>query len=689
MKIKKIFFLLFFYVASNAYSLNCDETRKLISFILKMHMLFKNFDDELSQRTLDSFVKGWDPGKVYFLEQDVEGFKNKYATKLDDMIMAKDCSAIEDVTATYAKRFKEMQQYAFKMINVNHDFTKDEYMMIDRKKMQYAKTTEELFERWRQRVKFQLLQMKMTVQDLKKTQEKIKKRYELADKRHSEMNSNDVYSMFINAFATGLDPHSQYLSPEVLEDFRINTSLSLEGIGAVLKSEDGITSIQSMVPGGAAAKTGKLKVDDKIIAVAQEGGEPIDVIDMDLREVVQKIRGPGGTKVYLTILRDNADKKEQFVIGMAREKIQLTDRTAKGKTFKIQVVDEKTKEKTEQVVGVVSLPSFYMDFEGRQAGKSDFRSSSKDLEAEIAKLKTKGIQSLIVDLRGNGGGSLDESISVSGLFFDKGPVVQIKGGEKQVDVKSDDDGKTLYDGPLLVLIDRQSASASEIFAGAIKDYKRGLIVGNSHTFGKGSVQTMTDIDPKLGAVKVTISKFYRPLGASTQLKGVDSDVVLPDILDEYEIGEKYYDYAMPFSEIKSVKLDSKDSVSSFTEALKKNSSERIKSDAKYKELYADIEKYRKNENERSRVSLKEETKKDDKDKKKDKDKKANEEEGELLSDEIPLDKDLHLQEAIRIAGDYFQLLNKKSLGKITILDLGSPELAKESNSAKKEPAKKK
>jgi len=667
--------------APEAHALNCQQVRQLVGVYFKMHFYHHDFDDELSRRTLDNLLKAWDPGKVYFLKADVTELEGKYATKLDDMVMEANCSAIEDVVKVYSKRFEERQKTIKDQIDATHDFTKDEFMVIDRKKLEYAATTEEIAERWRQRVKFQLLQLRGTLQnDMVKVKDKVHKRYALGVKRHNELTSDDMYSIFLNAFASALDPHSEYLPPEQLEDFRISTRLSLEGIGAVLRSEDGFTTIQSLVPGGAASNTGKVKVNDKIIAVAQGEEPPVDVIDMDLREVVKLIRGTRGTEVRLTLVREDEGKNVQLVVPIIREQIQLKDRAAKSQVFPVQVSENPSGPARVYKVGVVELPSFYMDFEGRQNREKGYKSSSADMMNEITALKKQNVDAIVVDLRSNGGGSLDESIDIAGLFFDKGPVVQIKDTRGSTYVQKDEDGKTVYGGPLVVMINRQSASASEIFAGAIQDYKRGLIVGDTHTFGKGTVQNLNDMDEKLGAVKVTISKFYRPSGSSTQLKGVESDIVLPDLMDEYEIGEKHYDYALPWEKIPN--SDYKGFTSVKPEDVKKlqaASKTRVDADAGFAKIFAAIKEYKDGAEGRTKVSLKEEApKKDDpKDKttaaKKDDKKKpeVDEEEGEKL----PITEDFQLQETLKITADYVQVLNKRPLGKISLPDLEKAALA--------------
>ncbi len=681
--------------SSSAYALNCQQVRQLVSHYFKLHFYHHEFNDELSRRTLENFLKAWDPGKVYFLKSDIKQLEERYATKLDDAIMDADCKPIEEVIKLYGKRFEERQATIPGLISGKYDFKVDEYMTIDRKRLDYANSVEELTERHRQRIKFQLLQLKLTLSDLEKAKEKLVKRYQLASKRHKELTSDDVYSTFLNAFSSSLDPHSDYLSADSLEDFRISTRLSLEGIGAVLRSEDGFTTIQSLVPGGAAANTGKVNVDDKIIAVGQAAEAPVDVIDMDLREVVKLIRGTRKTEVRLTIVREEAGKTVQLVVPIIREQIQLKDRAAKSQVISVKVEDPTAgpQKSREYRVGVIDLPSFYMDFEGRQNREKGYKSSSADMRQEIKKLKNEKVDAIVIDLRSNGGGSLDESIDIAGFFFEKGPVVQTKDTRGSVMVQKDENPETLYSGPLLVLINRQSASASEIFAGAIQDYQRGIIIGDSHTFGKGTVQTLNDLDETLGAVKVTVNKFYRPSGSSTQLKGVESDVVLPDLMDEYEIGEKHYDYALPWEKIKASDYKATSQVNlPLIKTLKTASETRVKTDPAFAKIFESIEEYRKSEESRSKVSLKEDVaanKVEDKlkpgDKKKGSDKTAAKagsdkkttppETQDEDSDRAPLKDDPQLQETLRVAGDYLQILNKRPLGPTVIPGLVPSQVA--------------
>jgi carboxyl-terminal processing protease len=387
------------------------------------------------------------------------------------------------------------------------------------------------------------------------------------------------------------------------------------------------------------------------------------------------------------------------VVPIIREPIQLKDRAAKSTVVPV-ALDEGSSGKRQIKVGVIDLPSFYMDFEGRHNREKGYKSSSADMRQEIQRLTKQNVDAVVIDLRSNGGGSLDESIDIAGLFFDKGPVVQIKDTRGATYVQKDENPETLYKGPLVVLINKQSASASEIFAGAIQDYQRGLIVGDTHTFGKGTVQNLTDIDEKLGAIKVTISKFYRPSGSSTQLEGVRSDVVLPDLLDEYEVGEKHYDYALQWDKIKSSDYSSLGLVNPDTiRQVQAASKERVAKDQGYAKIFDLIKEYKQSEESRSRVSLKEGGSGQDADADKTKAtahkrgkgakseevakgsdksqrKKEPSEEGEEEGDKLPISEDFHLQEAVRIAADYSQILSKKPLAKISLPTVDSISLAK-------------
>ena len=666
--------------AADAFALGCRDIRLIANNTVHLHFSYDKIDQTLGKKSLSQFIKSWDPGKVYFLESDIQRFENEYALKIADKIQAADCKFIDDIAFTFNQRYKDRQPGIKAAIQAKHDFTVDEYLTIDSKTLEWAKTPEELTERWRKRIKFQALSLKGTVED-SKVPAKLSKRFELAEKRQRETKLDDIYTMYLNAFSTSLDPHTEYFPPVNLEEFRIQTRLSLEGIGAVLRSEDGFTKILSMVPGGAAAKTGKIKAGDTIIAVAQGSAAPVDVIDMDLKDVVNLVRGKRGSEVRLSIMREAKTGNEKMIVPIIREKVDLEDRAAKSWVYEV-----KPKEGKVLKVGVLSLPSFYMDFQGRQSGKDDFKSSSRDMLREIDSLTKQGIDSLVLDLRNNGGGSLDESVKIAGLFIDKGPIVQIKAAGDRSMSQDDTDPNIYYKGPLVVMINLQSASASEIFAGAIKDYQRGLIVGDTHTFGKGTVQNLNDLDAQMGAIKVTISKFYRPSGSSTQLKGVDSDIALPSMWEELEIGEKNYDYALPWQKIDAAKYTKLNLVEPYLQAITEASQKRVAKSEEFVKLKKTIDEYKQNSKLRTQVSLKE-------DKSKEKERKELEAEesddaiSNMSSQRPDLYKDISLNEGIQIAADYARVLSKEALADLDVPDFNkSKAAAKVAEQAKAKPS---
>ena len=699
------------------FGINCKQISQFIGVYVKMHYATEAFDDEISRRTLENFFKALDPGKMYFLKRDLEESRGAYGTELDNRVLASDCRALNAVLRRYGKRYEERQPVIADWIEAEHDFSIDEYFDIDRKKREWLETEDELNERWRRNVKYQLMQLKKRYGELPKARERLHKRYELAEKYLKELDSVEVASIFLNAFSKSLDPHTSYMSPDDLEDFRISTALSLEGIGAVLRSEYGITTVQRLVPGGPADKAGELKVADTIVAVAQKNEEPVDVIDMKLRNVVKMIRGERGKEVRLFIEREEKDGTNQLEIAIVRDKIELNDREAKAYTYSVEVHENPISAR-EYRIGLIKLPSFYLDFAARNKKEEVFRSSSADVRSLIDQLKSEKIDALVMDLRSNSGGSFDEAVNIAGLFFDYGPVVQVKSTDGRIQILADTDNQTYYDGPLIILINRNSASSSEIFAGAIQDYGRGLIIGDSHSFGKGTVQKVNEVRKgELGAVKVTISQFFRPSGSSTQLKGVESDIVLPDIVDEYKIGEKFYDYVLPWNKIEEADFARFSLVSGYLDSLNGASADRVELDKDFQKLSEDIREYREKGEERTRISLKVEVEEesesgleasdlegkdgdepgldrvseideapashagDDEHAADEKaiasdDSSSKEEESETKEDDKrpSLEEDIMLREALAIAADYLQLLNDKTLVAISYPELEEADL---------------
>ncbi len=679
-----ISFVVFFItlVSQMGFALECKNVNLITTLYLRNHMSNNKFDDSISERTLKNFVKAWDPGKVYFLKSDVDSIMAKYGSILPGMLAKADCSPIDEIFKVYFQRFVENYKLVSELIEFKHNFKIDEYLNIDRKSVDYAANAAELKERWRQRVKFQHMQLLNTLSKGMKNKDKevrakLHKRYDLLVKRNKEVNSTEVYEVFLNSFSTALDPHSEYFTPSQLEEFHIRTRLFLEGIGALLRSEDGITSIQGLVPGGSAQKSGLLKVGDKIVAVAQDGALPVEVIDMDLKDVVKLIRGPRATKVILSIRRG----MKEFMAVLTREKVDLPDQAAKSRVYEVKADLAKAAANNTEAgqaetsktykIGVIDLPSFYLDFEARSAKQKNVRSSTHDVGLEIKKMQEQNVDSIIVDIRSNGGGALDEAIDVSGLFLGAGPIVQVKKGNDKPYINHSR-GDAAYNGPLIVMINQQSASASEIMAGAIQDYGRGLIIGGAHTFGKGTVQNVDNLDAALGAIKVTISEFYRAAGSSTQMKGVLSDIVLPAVSELYEIGEKFYDYALPWDSVPAASHKDFNMTKPYLAALASASGSRIKEDKEFAKVFEAMKEYKEKEKEHYKISLKLDGKQ--------KPAKDVDEEAELERENgsIPkLSEDLHMQETLKIAVDYVRLLNKQQLVSLNIPTLEKEKLEKE------------
>jgi carboxyl-terminal processing protease len=647
--------LLFFGCVKNTNGLKQEDIEPLTSVFLSRHVMYNQFNNEISERTLNNLINYLDPGKYYFYKSDIDGFM-KDKDKIDDYVSADNFSFLYQIQATYKNRFRENMDFLNELIKDKYDFDKDESIVIDRDKIEYPQSREEMKERWRKNIKLQLLNQISVDKDINNAKEKLKKKYILQMKRIDEIDKARILAIFLNSFTTALDPHSNYLTQEEHEDFQISTNLKLEGIGVLLRSSDGFITIESIIPGGPAAKLPKeiqVKPEDKIIAVAQGDDEPVDVIDMALRDVVNLIRGKKGTTVKLTIIRQINDnsKQQNLIVPIVREEIKLEDKAAKSDVFLIK------KDNTEIKIGYILLPSFYMDFDAVNANDPAAKKSSTDIKVQINKLKSAGVDAMVIDLRGNPGGALTEAVSIAGLFIDEGPVVQILVGKNNVEVMEDKDPGIYYDGPVVILIDKLSASASEIFAGAIKDYNRGIIIGPSSTFGKGSVQTYNTLSGKNGAMKITTALFYQPGGSSNQLNGIEPDLVIPDITSAYDIGESKLDYALKWEKIGKAnftvynKYLSKNNIN----ILKELSSKRILGSKEFTELTKKIKDLSAKRKEKT-ISLKEQAKIEDQELK-DIEKK----EKELRSDKkiIDIEHDLFLKEAFNVTSDYIKMMKTK------------------------------
>lgn len=520
-------------------------------FLTRFHYKPLPLDDAMSQKIFDRYLKSLDPEKLFFIQSDVDQFALS-RTKLDDAIRNDDLSAPFSMFNLYQVRLRERLTYAKELLSQNFDFAAKENYRYAREKEPWAQSDAALRDIWRLRVKNDWLRLKLAGKDDKSIRSTLEKRYDYTVTRIQKLKSEDVFQLFLDAYATSVEPHTNYLGPKASEDFDIQMKLSLVGIGAVLQERDEMTTIRELVPGGPAALSGKLKVGDRIVGVAQgEKGAMTDVLGWRLDDVVALIRGAKDTTVVLDVLpaEANPDAPHQ-VVSLVRNKITLEQQAAKK-----SVLEVKTAEGTRRI-GVIALPTFYQDFDARRKGEKDFKSATRDVARILGELKKEQVDSVLIDLRNNGGGSLSESVELSSLFIGKGPVVQQRNSQGQVSVESDNRGSVVWDGPLGVLINRGSASASEIFAAAMQDYGRALIIGES-SFGKGTVQTLVNFDqiarndkPKLGELKMTVAQFFRVNGGTTQLRGVSPDISFPTFTDEESFGESSYENALPWVQIK-------------------------------------------------------------------------------------------------------------------------------------------
>jgi len=554
---------------------------RVVSYILDNNHYRKiQLNDSLSAAVLDAYLAELDDNRMYFLASDVVAF-GKFRKVLDDLTRNEDVTPAFDIYNVFRKRFRERMDYVTTvLLTTPHDFSLDEYHETNRDKEPWAASPDELNEIWRKTIKNQALSLRLAGKNEAEIKDMLKKRYDRFIKNMWQFNAEDVFGVYMNALTEAYDPHTNYLSPKASALFKQGMSLSLEGVGAQLQTENDYTKVVRILPGGPADRTKKLLVNDLIIGVAQgPEGEMVDVVGWRLDDVVKLIKGPKGTIVRLHILPAatgvNGPSREEIFV---RDKIKLEDQTAKKEIINFQDQGKRFK------LGVITLPSFYMDYEEYQKGNKNYTSTTRDVKRILQELLAENVDGVVMDLRNNGGGSLAEAIDLTGLFIRQGPVVQVRNSASQVQLGQDDDQSVAYSGPLVVLTNRFSASASEIFAGAIQDYHRGVIVGES-TFGKGTVQTVLDLKrfindaEEVGELKLTFQKFYRVTGSSTQNKGVTPDILLPSAFEASEYGESALPGALPFDVIGRTPYQPADHISQKTIAgLSKKYEERLKVD---------------------------------------------------------------------------------------------------------------
>lgn len=614
-----------------------ETSRWVVRLLEQLHYKPVKLDDNFSAKILDNYIDTLDNNKVYFYAQDIEEFQ-VYRTEVDDAIKSGDVDMAFRIFTLYVKRIQERTDYALKLLEKDFDFSIDEEYIWDREKLDRVTTEEQMNDLWRKRVKNDFLNLKLAGKEEDKIKETLSKRYKRIAKRIGESNNEDVFQYFINAYATLIEPHTSYLAPRISENFKINMSLSLQGIGALLGGTDEYVTVQKIIKGGPAEKEGNLKKGDRIVAVGQgDSGSLIDVVGWRQDDVVDKIRGDKGTVVRLAVIGENdlLDSKPR-IVSIVRDKVKLEEQAAQ---YQILDVDSSMHEEKTTKVGVINLPAFYLDFDARSRGEKDFRSTTSDVRKILKEFKDKNVQALVMDLRNNGGGSLIEARDLTGLFIDKGPIVQIKNSRGGISVDRDSDKTIAWEKPMVVLTNRASASASEIFAAALQDYGRAVVVGE-RSFGKGTVQSMIPLDNyasnnehSMGQLKLTLSQFFRINGGSTQNRGVIPDIQFPERAGTDNYGESEYENALPWSSIKRSNYNMQGDLTKEIPFLRANYNARELVNPEFAFIKEDYEHYNKMKDDIS-VSLseavrKEETKKQENRKIERKNKRAAISEGDL------------------------------------------------------------
>ncbi|MGO1246819.1 MAG: carboxy terminal-processing peptidase [Oceanisphaera sp.] len=627
-------------------SQHAAASKRVSSLFTRSHYRKFQLDDAFSKLIFERYIDSLDYGKNIFTQADITRFK-RHQNSFDDAFKTGQLDvAFEMYNESLQLRYQRLV-YALSLLDTPMTFEGDDEYQYDRREADWPADEAELDVLWQKRVKYDALSLALTDKDWDEISETLGKRYNNAIKRLVQSESEDAFQSFANAFARTIEPHTSYLSPRNAERFETEMNLSLEGIGAVLQAEDDYTVIRSLVPGGPAGKSGELQPDDRIIGVGQSSDSIVDVIGWRLDEVVDLIKGKKGTRVWLQIQRGKAVTTTPTVVELTRDTVRLEDRAASGSVIQVG----------EQNIGVIEIPSFYVNLSG-------------DVTKEINKLKKEQIDGLVIDLRGNGGGALTEASNLTGLFIDSGPVVQIRDGLGRISVNGDDDDMTAYDGPMTVLIDRYSASASEIFAAALKDYGRAVILGEN-TFGKGTVQQHRSLsriydlhEHPMGFVQFTIAKFYRINGGSTQNKGVKPDIPFPTAVVADETGESLEDNALPWDQVDSLNFDVLGHFTPVLAELRQRHQARIEHDPEFVYVFEDIKEYKK-QKEKHSISLNLASRKtemeelDAKSLARLNDRLRRAELDEVASlDDIPKDfepEDSYLEEAARITADLTQL----------------------------------
>ena len=571
-------------------------------------------DDALSERIYDRYLEALDRDRMFLLASDVAGFAS-LRTKFDDALRERQIQPAFDMFNIYVQRVADRTRFAREFLKSDIDFSGDETWDFDRKNAPFADSSDALDALWRKRVKNDVLRLKLAGREMDAIRETLDKRYANYESRARAIRGDDVFQTFMNAYTGAIEPHTSYMNPRTTENFNMSMRLSLEGIGAVLQiNDEEVTVIRSIVPGGPAGLSGQMKVGDRIYAVGQgTEGPMVDVVGWRIDDVVELIRGARNTQVRLDVLpADAGPDGEHRVVTLTREKVKLEEQAAKKSV--IEVGEGETAHR----IGVIDLPTFYQDFDGRRRDEPDYRSATRDVAKLLEELKQDKVDGIVIDLRNNGGGSLTEAVELTGLFIDKGPVVQVRDARGRVDAQRDTVAGTAWDGPLAVMVNRASASASEIFAGAIQDYGRGLVIGEP-TFGKGTVQNLVDLDmfvrgeqPGFGQLKVTVAQFFRVEGGSTQHRGVTPDIAFPVTLDAEDYGESSYDNALPWTRVDALDYAVQANFKPLLPLLEARHETRAKADQEFIWWAEDVAEYRRQRADKS-VSLNEATRRAERD----------------------------------------------------------------------------
>ena len=572
-----------------------EVSRQVVSLIANYNYKQVPIGDSLSRLIFDNYLKSLDDNRVYFFEKEVIEFKENRDLMDDQMVMG-NLEPAYHMFNVYLERYVDRIRFMIAQLpSVAFDFTNNESLVYNREKLPFMQTQAEMDVYWLQRLKYDLLNLKLAGTDEAKSKETLKKRYENLLSQIAKIESYDAFQSLMTAYTESIDPHTNYFNPNNAAKFNIDMARSLEGIGATLKFENDFVMVAAVVPGGPADKSGQIAIDDKFIAVAQGDGEFVDIVGWRLDNAIQLIRGAKGTTVRLKIVSKGQDIASPKIISIVREKIVLQDQSVKKDIKTIQSNGKEIK------IGIIDIPAFYADFKAYQAGDLNYKSTTRDVKLIIDSLKRAKVDAIVVDLRSNGGGSLMEAIDLTGLFLKQGPVVQVRDTKNKIEVGEDDDPSILWDGPMAVLIDRFSASASEIFAAAIQDYGRGIIIG-TQSYGKGTVQNSIDLDQmmgegtskvigntnKFGQINLTIAKFYRINGSSTQHKGVSPDIAFPMVFAADKYGESAEPAALPWDEIKRSNYKTLANIAPVKRVLVEKHDKRMKGSKDFEHLLADI-----------------------------------------------------------------------------------------------------